>query len=191
MRLFLAIDPDARARDALGGLRTAAERAMGEAALAWRWTGQANVHLTLHFLGEVDEARVPPLVAALGGSLREPPFDATLGRLGVFPPSGPPRTLWVSVAGAAEALGRVHRELAARLEGAGGELDARPFTPHLTLARVRERDRRLVRNLGAVLSAIAVPSVSWRVDEVVLFLSDLSGAAPRYTALHRLPLRMS
>ncbi|HKV99114.1 MAG TPA: 2'-5' RNA ligase family protein, partial [Vicinamibacterales bacterium] len=63
-----------------------------------------------------------------------------------------------------------------------------PFTPHLTIARVREREARRARTLGARLGDLRAAAIGWRVDHVTLFRSDLSGPTPRYEALHTISL---
>jgi 2'-5' RNA ligase len=185
MRLFLAIEPDAHARAGLSGAIAAASAI--EFALGFRWAPPENVHLTLHFLGEVgpDQARV--LKDALSAPIPVPPFAITLDRFGVFPPSGPPRIVWLGVgAGAAEVV-RVHTELGHRLMSLGFSIETRPFTPHLTVARAKDADRRL-RRVRERLAGITVPPIEWRVAEAALVQSDLSGPRPIYTVVTRVKL---
>jgi len=191
MRLFLAIEPDAAARAALAGLQADVRRELGDVASALRWTERGNLHLTLHFLGDVEPSRLPSLVGALGDSLPDLSVVVALEQLGVFPSPGPPRTLWVSIGAAAarDVLARVHQELGARVARAAVPVEPRPFAPHLTLARVRDRERHRARRLTTTLAQIQVPAVTWRVDHVTLFKSDLSGPVPKYVATHQLQLR--
>ncbi|MFI5177165.1 MAG: RNA 2',3'-cyclic phosphodiesterase [Vicinamibacterales bacterium] len=182
MRLFLAVDPDEAARERLDALRTSLEQAAGEASSALRWVTAAVAHITLHFLGEVDRARLERLVAALGSAVPSMPFDVALGAPEVFPVSGPPRVVWMAVERGRTELAALHRETGARLEQAGFAVERRPYTPHLTLARVR--DRRRAGPLAVRLRDGHAAPVGWRVDRATLFESDLSGRAPCYRSLH-------
>ena len=88
----------------------------------------------------------------------------------------------------AERLSEVHRTLGDRIAREGIAIERRPFTPHLTIARVREREQRRARALGGRLRDLRPAPIGWRVDHVTLFRSDLSGPTPRYEALHTITL---
>ncbi len=188
MRLFLAVSPNAEARRQIHSTRMALERAAGEAASALRPVAADAAHLTVHFLGDIDAAKLAPLVAALGSSLSTDPFDLALGAPEVSPRSGPPRVVWMPVTTGGDRLAAAHAELGARLANVAIPLEARPFTPHLTLARVRDRERQLGRVLRERVPTVDADSIRWRVDHVTLFQSDLSGPSPRYIARHRVAL---
>lgn len=188
MRLFLAVDPDAAARSMLGDLTGTLQHAVEESRSAFRWAMSDNIHLTLHFLGEVDESKVDALRRALGATLDEPAFDIELAELGVFPRGGPPKVLWIAPGTGRESVARIHQELARRLIAVGLTPEDRDLTPHLTLARARDR-RPHGRTVAAQLAAARVPPIRWRVNEVTLYRSDLSGPAPRYDAIHRIALQ--
>ena len=103
-----------------------------------RGSDHAPGHLTVLFLGEVDERKVDELsrgfTAALGGV---PSFEVQLRGVGVFPNERSPRILWVGVDEGAEALGRLHDRLADAARAAGLTVESRPFVPHLTVRRLR------------------------------------------------------
>src|SRR5262249_41285481 len=101
------------------------------------WVHADRLHLTLEFLGEVDEAVEGHARAALADPIAMPPFSLSLEGLGCFPRSGPPRVIWIGVGTGLEELRRAHAILRKRL----GSIDlARDeFVPHLTLARIRDR----------------------------------------------------
>ena len=196
MRLFLAVELDERVRRSVAAAIGRAQGAAGDAASALRWTPAENVHLTLHFIGAFDASRLPSLFDAIGAPLPVAPFDVALGRLGVFPPRGPLRTLWMGIDAGLEALVRMHEELGRRLAGAGVPTEARPFTPHLTLARARDRDRHRstsakatvdrLSGIGRSLTGVNVlegAPARWRVTHATLMSSDLSGPRPRYESI--------
>jgi RNA 2',3'-cyclic 3'-phosphodiesterase len=167
VRLFAAVVPTADATDHLD--RAASGVRAAHAELAWipteRW------HLTLAFYGEVADREVARverrgLRATRGGSALDLRF-AGAGHFG-------DRVLWVGVAGERDPL----RALAGALA-----TDARPYRPHLTVARARHGgDPR-----PAATKLAPYDGPTWRADEVVLFRSHL-GPKPRHVALARWPL---
>ena len=138
-RLFLGLAPDAAARTAIGEARARLEAALADAAAAFKWTRTENLHVTLHFLGEVPAGRVDDFREALGAPLPEPPFAASTGRFGAFPERGAPRVIWLGVDRGADAMMRLHAIFAGRLRQLGHAVEDRAFTPHFTLARARGR----------------------------------------------------
>lgn len=191
MRSFLAITPDDAARSGLAELLAGLERVAASESPALRWSRAASIHLTLHFLGDVDETREATLSVQLEEPLATPPFDVTLGQLGTFPPGRPPRVFWVAVDQGRDEMIAIHAELGRRLKTAGLALEGRPFTPHLTLARVRDGELGRARKVTQRLTRVQVPPLRWHVDRVTLYHSDLSGPAPRYDAVKHVPLRGS
>jgi 2'-5' RNA ligase len=140
MRLFVAvaIGPAAVA----GAEALMAELRQRAAELAPRarltWVRPDRLHLTVRFIGETSQPAAARIIDSLRAPLGVAPFDATLEGVGVFPPSGPARVVWVGVAAGRDGLLAVEREVSGRLETAGVPPDRRPFDPHLTLGRVRD-----------------------------------------------------
>jgi 2'-5' RNA ligase len=190
MRLFLAVEPDRTAAAALGRTLTDVQNALGEAASGLRWTPAQNVHVTLHFLGEVDRVRYERLVRELGHTVAQAPFVVRFAPLEVFPGEGPPRVVWLSLAAPCPELHGLRDRVGAGVARSGWMLDERPFTPHLTLARVPDRERRRVARLREQLVAAPATPVEWTVDRVLLFRSDLSGPVPRYEAIHEIAMKL-
>ena len=188
MRLFLALEPDAAVRQALAEVSASARRMAGDLASALRWVAAENLHVTLHFLGEVDAGGRARALRALEAPAA-PAADVHLDALAAFPPSGPARVLVVSLAPAGP-LERLYREFAGRLIREGLPVEDRPFHPHITLARLRDRDRRRARGLLPRVRGVTVPRATWRVDHVTLFESDLSGSQPVYREVGRAPLEI-
>jgi RNA 2',3'-cyclic 3'-phosphodiesterase len=137
-----------------------------------RWAAPANFHLTLKFLGDVEEGQINRIGATLETQLHPfPRFTINAKGLGVFPDLRRPRILWVGLAGSALA------SLVSRIETALEPLDFAPekrsFTPHLTIGRWRQTDRA-PKTLGQTLESWKdYPFGSTNVDEVVLFQSIL------------------
>jgi 2'-5' RNA ligase len=185
LRLFVALDLDDDARRAIGALQQRVVAALG-AERSIKTVDPSHMHLTLAFLGEIVEGSVPPIVDALSTSINRPPFAAEFQGLGVFPPRGAPRVLWLGVGHGGSEIVQLEREVASRLERLGVALEQRPFHPHLTLGRWRtshpvDRQRVLSTEPGAAVAVV-------NVDHVTLYQSRLSPAGPAYAALARADL---
>lgn len=190
MRLFVAFHLPAVVRRAVG------ERmlAMGERLPAARWVGRENLHLTLVFLGEVGDERRPALEAALTRPFAAAaPFMLRLAGAGTFPRERPARVAWVGVEidRGLEALRRLQAAVTeAAAAAAGVEVDRRPYTPHLTVARPQRPWRREVCEAFAV--AFRGPfGEAFRAAAGHLVASELgkgAGGGPRYTTLADFPL---
>ena len=184
MRLFVAIELPDGARAAIAAAIAELQPRAGGARLGWTQADRA--HLTLHFLGEVDQARTARLLPLLAAPCAEPPFDLALGGLGVFPSRRAARVLWTGVTAGAEPVHRLHREVGIRLHGAGVTVDPRPYTPHLTLARMRAP--LPPATLRAILESPPGEIARWRVERATLFESRPGTGGHIYTALAFAPL---
>jgi 2'-5' RNA ligase len=144
-----------------------------------------NLHLTLHFLGEINESGLPSLMAALAPPLGFEPPRIGLAGWGVFPEHGPARVIWVGVTGGVETLAASHAVLARRLRSVGITLESRPFSPHLTVGRVKvPSGQHWSRLVGGLPPA---PICEWCLHSCTLFRSHLSPAGPTYEALLSVP----
>ena len=126
-RLFVALPLPDRILRSLEPL----ERGLGDV----RWLTPDQQHLTLRFIGELDQGRLDEVAEALA-LVEGVPLELRLEGLGHFPPRGEPRVLWVGVARNPE-LARLKRRIDRALAGMGLPPDGRKFTPHVTLARIR------------------------------------------------------
>lgn len=178
MRLFVAVDlPD--------DLKTTLLRLQTDIPTA-RWSNRHQMHLTLFFIGETDQ------IAAVKAALEKvqlAPFDWSLAGVGRFPPGKrqPPRILWAGVEAPA-ALGALHAQVATALASLGFVTDERPFSPHITLARLKTNGP-----LPAVDAFLdqhrAFRAGPAAVSEFVLFSSELSPQGARYRREAVYPLR--
>ena len=134
--------------------------------------------------GERSKVSGADKIRTLAEPIAESSFSLSFQGLGFFPERGSPRVLWLGIRDGMDALRRIHAALAARV---GTLADAgRPFTPHLTLARFRERSPRAQFAEIAHVQAAAGPS---RIDRVTLYESRLSPAGPTHVPLAEAPLR--
>ena len=147
-----------------------------------------NYHLTLKFLGSVDEARLAEIAAAIGGAVTAvEPFDIAVRGLGAFPTVDRARVLWAGVSAGASPLAALADAVEGRLAALGFAREARAFSAHVTLGRVREA-RRNPTLAEALTRAAHVELGSARVDHVRLMQSRLSPQGARYEERAELPL---
>lgn len=188
LRLFIAADLPERVKDALA-------KAIGELRASlrgpYRWVSPEGIHLTLKFLGNVPADRVPSLGEALVGAVHgHAPFSLRLDGTGTFPPQRSPSVVWAGLGGDVDALTGLQRSIEASVEPLGFPPEQRAFSPHLTLARVRERlSRTEVDGLADRLSRLRfADEEAFAVEGVSLVRSELSPGGARYTVLARVPL---
>ena len=183
VRTFVAllIPPDWAAH--LGALsRTLAQRTSGLS-----WVKPENLHVTIRFLGDLDDAALGRTRASVAESLARTAAPlARLGPLSAFPNLARPRVLWVGLSEGAEAVGEVARAVDDGLRHAGFGPPDRPFRAHVTLARVRPGAKGLETIRDA---ALGEPPASALLDRVAVMKSDLHPSGSRYTALQEVRLR--
>jgi len=155
-----------------------------------RWQTPENTHLTLCFLGAVDEDELRLCRRVLGTcSARATTIGLVTTKMGAFPSPRRPSVLWLGVAGDLAKLQELHGQLAQGLAAIGKKQDDSRFVPHLTLGRVKRlasRDREALRN---ALQDKQLPAVEWTADHLELVESRLTPQGARYRTLARFPLR--
>lgn len=185
IRTFVCVElPDAERRR-VGALQTDLKRHGARVS----WGSPDTVHVTLAFLGDVDEERIPDVVAAVGeAASASTPLDLRIDGTGRFPPRGRPRVLWAGLGVDVAPLRALRERLVDALDRIGFPRDARPFAAHLTIGRVKDdRDPSLAAVVTA-LDAAALLGEPFHVDEVVVMRSELDPRGARHTPLARLPL---
>lgn len=175
MRLFVAIELPHRVREALWN----EARKLWENWRSGRLLPPEGYHITLAFLGQQPEHRLEAIAAAMD-RCHCPPFQATLGELGLFAQRGG-GVLWRGVS--SPELCRLQSQLAQQLEQVGFALEKRPFQPHITLAR------RVALAPETDLAALTVPPQTFWVEEMVLMHSRLSQQGASYQGLYRSSFR--
>lgn len=189
MRVFLAVDVDDRVRAGIRALIERLREPMDRAGRQSRvgWVAPDRVHVTLHFIGELTESRVGELTAAVERPLDVAPFDSGLGGLGLFPPRGRPRVLWVGVERGSAAVGALRAATGKRLVALGLPVDERAFSPHVTLARFREQGPMALRSVIERAGPSHIGTC--RVTSVTLYQSRLGAGGATYTPLATSALR--
>ncbi|CAM4355591.1 RNA 2',3'-cyclic phosphodiesterase [Paenibacillus tarimensis] len=153
-----------------------------------RWPHPKDWHITLHFLGEMPADRLDDIRSALDEAASgSEPFTIDVADYGVFGPPGSPSILWAGIKQPVPELESLHARLASTLkQQAGFTAEKRPFHPHLTIARKYKGKERW--SSEAMLAGLPELSLSWRVQEAVLYESRL-GQTPMYSVIHRSPLQ--
>ncbi len=184
MRLFVAVNLPAEERRAA----FEAWAPLRAAHLPVRWVREDAFHLTLRFLGEVEDERAAPLQEALAGAVRGArPFSVGLGGIGGFPSLARPRVVWLGVE-RHPALELLANDVERALMALGFEPELRPFHPHLTLGRA-ERGARpgSFRDLERLAAGITYQSAI-PVEQVDLMRSTLGPGGATYGVVSRAAL---
>jgi 2'-5' RNA ligase len=154
------------------------------------WSRDANLHLTLKFLGEIPQTSVPDISAAASRAVAGlAPFSVRLEQTGTFPKQGQPRVLWIGINDSSGKLSELHARLEDELANAGFAKDDRPFHPHLTVARLRQP--RHARTLAAAHRELEFEPADIAVAELLVIRSELSNERSKYTVVSRHPLGAS
>jgi RNA 2',3'-cyclic 3'-phosphodiesterase len=185
VRTFISVHiPDTVRRDLsvlIGGLRP-----HGGADV--KWVRPESLHLTLKFLGDVEQERIGAVGEEIGRAVSaHPAFDMVLGGTGAFPNSRRPSVLWIGVRRGAGPLASLAGAVETALAGLGFEREKRPFSAHLTLARVRPSG-----NAGRIVERMAEAGFEcdpFRIDSVHVMKSDLQRSGASYTTLRTLKLQ--
>lgn len=184
MRAFIAVELPAHLRRAL----TLLQRDLAESRADVKWVEEPNLHLTMRFLGEITEEQRQAVEQRLRMAAQTAaPFPSTLSELGAFPSVASPRVVWVGIGEGHDVLRNLAGHVEDDLQRLGLPGEAREFTAHVTLGRVRSPKNRaqLVSRLKTAAWTLPPP---WTIDHVTLFQSTLTSSGPRYAVLARAPL---
>lgn len=185
LRCFLAFLIDEDARRSLANI----QRRLTEKNVNVRWEPADKLHVTVRFLGDSSPDRLTLLKESLSlVAADHSPFDLVIDSLGAFPSLRQPRVIWAG-AFRTEVIGSIGSEVEQRCREAGWQPENREFHPHITLARVRERDD--VRSLTNAVERINFDPILVRTSELVLMRSVLLPGGSQYNALASFPFNRS
>ena len=192
LRTFIAVDLGKTIRDRAIALQETLARTGTEV----KWVEVENLHVTLLFLGEVDERTVPDVCRAVAvGCGRHEGFMMSVETVGCFPNPRRPRTIWAGVGAGAQEVCALHDALEPPLLALGCyRREERQYTPHITLGRVKGEGGRAHAQRGGGLAEALARQAGWRageteVREVRVLSSELTPKGPVYTVLSRARLR--
>lgn len=185
MRAFIAVEISERARTEVARLQERLRAAGADV----KWVDPENLHLTLKFLGEVPEEKIPALTESLGRTAAEiSPFSFSLQGVGAFPGMEHPRVIWVGIGEGNDRLAKLGIAVEKTCAGLGFPAEERPFSPHLTIGRVRSGKElsRLAKQMEKVKFRATEPE---QAEWIVLLESTLGSGGPVYRTIGEIFLK--
>ena len=182
IRSFIAIELPNRLRLELGQL----EAQLKSGKQPWvKWVNPDSIHLTLKFLGNIASDRTGEITKAMEEAAQGiPPFHLEVKDLGVFPNLKRVQVAWVGISGEVDKLGEFQQRLESNLACLGFAPESRPFTPHLTLARLRNQaslDER--QRFGQLIAGSRFEAGAIEVDAINLMRSQLTREGAIYSRI--------
>ncbi len=182
MRAFIAIELPERIKDFLSRIQGQLKSAGADV----KWVEPQNIHLTLKFLGEINEERLVRSAQILEEITRgKNSFQIRLSSVGAFPKISSPRVVWVGIDKGDSETKEIARALEEAIEKIGISKEDRPFSSHITIGRARSslnRDK-LVVILNKLADNLGGESPEFTVTKIALFKSTLTPKGPIYEAL--------
>ncbi len=183
MRTFIAVEVPVDAKNRIAEL----ENRLKGTGTDIKWVEPGNIHITLKFLGDIDADQTAVIQKGLREALDAiSPFALNLGRVGAFPDLNRPRVFWVSVEEGKDELIAMQQHIETELHARGFVREERPFSPHLTIGRVRSP--RGMGKLTEMVRSSAFETESFPVTRVAVVKSDLKPDGPVYTIIDHVEL---
>lgn len=183
IRSFIAVELPAEVKSALARLQ-AQLKSGGQFPV--KWVDPYGIHLTLKFLGNIGTDKIGEITGAIDEAVKlVPPFHLEIKGLGAFPNLNRVRVAWVGVGGDLGRLGELQKRIESNLALLGFAPESRPFAPHLTLARLRDRASLHERQgFGQLIAGAGFETVySFSVESINLMRSQLTSEGPIYTRI--------
>jgi 2'-5' RNA ligase len=179
IRTFVCIEIDADLRRKMSQVSATLSSAGADV----KWVAENNLHLTLKFLGNVDDAQIPKVADAVKKiAANYKSFDLTIAGIGAFPERGMPRVIWIGLDEPTGALEKMYYALGEALAPYAEKAEHRTFSPHITIGRVNSS-----RGRDALMKAIEtnreIEIGAQPVDEITVMMSELMRGGPIYTPL--------
>ncbi len=183
IRTFISFDPPDAVHRKIVALQEELKQYRGDV----KWENQKQMHVTITFLGDVEESLLPEVIAITEKCARTAgKITVSFQELGAFPNRKRPRVLWVGCVNADGMLGKLKEELETRLTPLGFPPEERAFHPHITLGRVRERGD--VRNLLPILEKRTFEPQTAIIDGIFVMKSMLSPSGAEHTIIKAISL---
>lgn len=191
MRTFIAIELPKDIKDALASLQEQLKVSGSDV----KWVSPENIHLTLKFLGEIDEAKLSKIIEIMADiCVNKHPFQLRIWSCGAFPKINFPRVIWVGIDKGDSEVKEIAKDLQEEIAKIGIPKEERAFSSHITIGRVRSlRNRdKLISGLGALASNCAEKGLGeFSVTKITLFKSTLTPKGPIYEAVKEANLKAS
>jgi 2'-5' RNA ligase len=189
IRAFIAVELPGELKQGLAALETQLKK---NSPPVVKWVDPESIHITLKFLGETSDAVIDELLLAMEESVAGvSPFKLEVGKLGAFPAVDRPQVIWVGVSGDMEKLAQLQKNLEQNTEQLRFKRESRPFSPHLTLGRVREGARvKEIQRIGKLLNETPFTAKhNIEAHEINLLKSQLTQAGAIHTIIGMVKLQ--
>lgn len=185
MRTFIAIALPPEIRDYLTGIQKELKQCRADA----KWVQPENIHLTLKFLGERDEKKVEKIKEALQETAKDKNcFSIRLFNIGAFPKIDSPRVIWAGIDRGEKEAEEIAYELEEKISRIGIPKEDKPFSSHITIARIKSPANR--QNLVQGLKRFSqIEGKEFKVDRITLYKSTLTPKGPTYEVLKEATLK--
>lgn len=152
-----------------------------------KWLKPEGIHLTLKFLGGIEEKQIQPIVDAVRPVvINQKPLALRAEGIAAFPNLKRPRVIWIAVTGDTERLKNIQERIEQSLSALGFPAENRPFSPHLTVGRIRS-GRKITDLISKIQELAGITFSAFTVNELVLYKSILRPEGAAYLPLQRLP----
>lgn len=186
LRCFIALELSAPTRQQLGTLIQQLSKATPQRTV--NWVKPEIIHLTMKFLGDTPENKISALATALDTVAKNfQPIQTVTSHLGCFPSPKRPRVIWIGFEPeATRLLIKLQQAVESAITPLGFPTEDRPFSPHLTLGRIRkDAQPAQAAKAGEVVRALnSIPTLTDSITSVILMKSDLQRTGPIYTPIH-------
>ena len=189
IRAFIAVLLPDEVKQSLSALQ---DRLRSGSSVSAKWVDPGNIHLTLKFLGNISPGLVGRITSAMETAAREiKPLYIQVKGLGAFPNANRVNIVWVGLVGDIERLALLQKRIDAQLSPLGFKSENRPFTPHLTIARIRDHaSSEERRQLGRLIAETAFDTLlPVDIMSVYLMKSQLTREGPIYSSILSVNLR--
>lgn len=188
MRTFIAIELPKELKHLLARLQDQLKASCADV----KWVAPLNIHLTLKFLGEIDDKKLDGVIRILEETAKErQPFYIRLSSVGAFPKIDFPRVIWVGIDKGDEETKHIAKVLEQKLAKIGISKETRPFSSHITIGRLRSslNRERLAKNLNILADNFDKQNVEFSVNKITLFKSTLTPQGPIYEVIEEANLK--
>jgi 2'-5' RNA ligase len=182
LRCFIAVRIPVTVRKAVGEVIETLKKSGADV----KWVPEENIHITLKFLGSTDEAIIENIREALSGRVSPyRPFSIRIAGTGYFPAGRRPKVVWIGIDHAGS-LPELQEDVEREMVRFGYEEEKRPFSPHLTIGRVKS-DRRMTEMLKRLDAFRETGFGEMEIREITLMKSELRPAGAVYSSLAEIP----
>ena len=189
IRAFIAIELPPELKNELTALETQLKK---HSPPVIKWVDPASIHVTLKFLGDASDAIIDKLLLAMAESVVGiTPFVLETRQLGAFPSIDRPNVIWVGVNGELDKLARLRDNIEKNTEPLGFKRESHPFSPHLTLGRVRDSARLdEIQRIGKLIGETSFAALhNTDVKQINLLKSQLTSAGAIHTIIGTMKLK--